>query len=255
MPVESLENESLLVDGIEMIGLSDVEEKPPPGSALPSVDHRDSDSDSDNDDDDDSQALLYRRSSGPRRLFSCTWHLWPQIRGIVLEVMQNTLHGAELTFPIERTDTPADDRRTPANGQIPRHSLCASRAVHIITTDTDADAFPLALARNERSNLEMNLSARLCTAANIGQLDDPVVRRSMIRGNLTLLQVQAAVVSFIAAWIAYLLGIILPRSTPAPVLQATINNTLTSTDTLARQSIAIPPDSFIIEKPVRRSML
>ena len=35
-----------------------------------------------------------------------------------------------------------------------------------------------------KGNLEMNLSARLGTAANIGELDDPSVRRSMIIGNL-----------------------------------------------------------------------
>lgn len=119
---------------------------------------------------------------------------------------------------------------------------------------------------NLKGNLEMNLSARLCTAANIGQLDDPIVRRSMITGNLTLLQVQAAVVSFIAAWIAYLLGIILPRSTPAPILESSINGTSTDNITAraahhlgasllaTRQSIPIPTDnynSFFIEKPVR----
>ncbi|KAF5343539.1 hypothetical protein D9758_012934 [Tetrapyrgos nigripes] len=66
---------------------------------------------------------------------------------------------------------------------------------------------------NLKGNLEMNLSARLGTAANVGELDDPVVRRKMIFGNLTLLQVQATVVSFVAACVAFLLGFIVPRTT------------------------------------------
>ncbi|CAK5264011.1 unnamed protein product [Mycena citricolor] len=52
---------------------------------------------------------------------------------------------------------------------------------------------------NLKGNLEMNLSARLGTAANVGELDEPQARREIIVGNLALLQVQAAVVSFIAA--------------------------------------------------------
>ena len=59
---------------------------------------------------------------------------------------------------------------------------------------------------NLNGNLEMNLSARLGTAANVGELDDPKRRRSMLLGNLALLQVQTVSVSFIAACIALILG-------------------------------------------------
>jgi len=69
---------------------------------------------------------------------------------------------------------------------------------------------------NLKGNLEMNLSARLSTAANVGDLDDPAVRRSIIVGNLSLLQVQATVVSFVAACIALLIGLALPRIVPDP---------------------------------------
>lgn len=68
---------------------------------------------------------------------------------------------------------------------------------------------------NLKGNLEMNLSARLGTAANVGELDDPQIRRSMILGNLSLLQVQATVVSFVAACVSLILGLVVPR-TPAP---------------------------------------
>jgi solute carrier family 41 len=67
---------------------------------------------------------------------------------------------------------------------------------------------------NLKGNLEMNLSARLGTAANVGELDDPKTRRHMILGNLSLLQAQAAVVSFIAACLAFLLGFLIPRLPP-----------------------------------------
>jgi solute carrier family 41 len=63
---------------------------------------------------------------------------------------------------------------------------------------------------NLKGNIEMNLSARLGTAANMGDLDDPSVRNTLIFGNLALIQVQAATVSFIAACIAFLISTIFP---------------------------------------------
>ena len=62
---------------------------------------------------------------------------------------------------------------------------------------------------NLKGNIEMNLSARLGTAANMGDLDVPSVRNALILGNLALIQVQAAIVSFIAACFAFLLSTIL----------------------------------------------
>ena len=75
---------------------------------------------------------------------------------------------------------------------------------------------------NLKGNLEMNLSARLGTSANMGDLDIPEKRRSIILGNLTLLQVQATVVSFFAAVVAFAMSKILPNapnfeSTAVPV--------------------------------------
>ncbi|KAF7975027.1 hypothetical protein HWV62_10659 [Athelia sp. TMB] len=69
---------------------------------------------------------------------------------------------------------------------------------------------------NLKGNLEMNLSARLSTAANVGDLDDPQARRKIILGNLSLLQVQATVVSFVAACFSLLLGQIIPLITANP---------------------------------------
>ncbi|KAJ3524688.1 hypothetical protein NM688_g8519 [Phlebia brevispora] len=74
---------------------------------------------------------------------------------------------------------------------------------------------------NLKGNLEMNLSARLGTAANIGELDKPAVRRAIILGNLTLLQVQAALVSFVAALVAFALGRIIPNPSMEQVMTET----------------------------------
>lgn len=83
---------------------------------------------------------------------------------------------------------------------------------------------------NLKGNLEMNLSARLGTAANVGDLDEPQQRRAMILGNLTLLQVQAIVVSFIAACIAIILGLFVPHGAPEAATQVS-NATVSSDDT------------------------
>lgn len=75
---------------------------------------------------------------------------------------------------------------------------------------------------NLKGNIEMNLSARLGTASNLGDLDTPSIRNVLLFGNLALLQVQAAVVSFIAACLTFLLGMIIPgvgeeSSDPSPI--------------------------------------
>ncbi|KIM26107.1 hypothetical protein M408DRAFT_200605 [Serendipita vermifera MAFF 305830] len=63
---------------------------------------------------------------------------------------------------------------------------------------------------NLKGNLEMNLSARLSTAANMGDLDNRRTRRQLILGNLTLLQVQGILVSCVAAMLSFLIGLVLP---------------------------------------------
>lgn len=60
---------------------------------------------------------------------------------------------------------------------------------------------------NLKGNLEMNLAARFSTSANIGELDLRLTRRSLILGNLALLQVQALIVSLLSGLLAFLLGL------------------------------------------------
>jgi solute carrier family 41 len=60
---------------------------------------------------------------------------------------------------------------------------------------------------NLKGNLEGNLSLRMSTSANIGELDIRRTRETLIIGNLALLQVQALIVSLFAGILAFLLGI------------------------------------------------
>lgn len=99
---------------------------------------------------------------------------------------------------------------------------------------------------NLKGNLEMNLSARLGTAANIGELDKPSARRSIVLGNLSLLQVQATIVSFVAALMAFALGRALPSqqagAADAPGLDLAVlaNGTSTLRDRGRREPLRQP---------------
>jgi solute carrier family 41 len=60
---------------------------------------------------------------------------------------------------------------------------------------------------NLKGNLEGNLSLRMSTSANIGELDVRRTRETLIFGNLALLQVQALIVSLFAGILSFLLGL------------------------------------------------
>jgi len=91
---------------------------------------------------------------------------------------------------------------------------------------------------NLKGNLEMNLSARLGTAAHMGELDKLETRNAIVLGNLALLQVQAAVVSFVAACVSLLLGLVIPESELQPGSSAASN--VTSVPSHARAPIRRP---------------
>ncbi|KAG1471855.1 hypothetical protein G6F56_001889 [Rhizopus delemar] len=61
---------------------------------------------------------------------------------------------------------------------------------------------------NLKGNLEMNLAARFSTSSNLGELDQGGTRRSLIIGNLSLLQVQSLVAGAIAGVASFALGLI-----------------------------------------------
>ncbi|KAG2217570.1 hypothetical protein INT45_004923 [Circinella minor] len=70
---------------------------------------------------------------------------------------------------------------------------------------------------NLKGNLEMNLAARFSTSANLGDLDDPNTRNSLVWGNLSLIQVQALIAGSIAGLFSFILGIIEHPDEPATV--------------------------------------
>ncbi|PKI84544.1 hypothetical protein MVES_001820 [Malassezia vespertilionis] len=59
---------------------------------------------------------------------------------------------------------------------------------------------------NLKGNLELNLSLRMSTAANIGELDNRRTRRAIVLGNMALLQAQALIVAFAAGILSFILG-------------------------------------------------
>ena len=60
---------------------------------------------------------------------------------------------------------------------------------------------------NLKGNLEMCLSARLGTSANIGELDHRLTRKALLRSNMTLLGLQALLISCLAAVLSFVLGL------------------------------------------------
>ncbi|KAI7889591.1 uncharacterized protein EV154DRAFT_544471 [Mucor mucedo] len=66
----------------------------------------------------------------------------------------------------------------------------------------------LPILLNLKGNLEMNLAARFSTSSNLGELDYGPTRRSLIVGNLALLQVQSLVAGAIAGVSSFALGLI-----------------------------------------------
>ncbi|TYJ56006.1 hypothetical protein B9479_003248 [Cryptococcus floricola] len=61
---------------------------------------------------------------------------------------------------------------------------------------------------NLKGNLEMCLSARLGTSANIGELDHRQTRKTMLVANMTLLGLQSLLISCVAAIISFVLGLV-----------------------------------------------
>ncbi|KAI8999121.1 hypothetical protein BD414DRAFT_433700 [Trametes punicea] len=185
-------------DTIEMTGLEEVPVTPARrtsyGSAHQLGGSHDSDDDSDVEDEGDHALLGSRlRTRGPERARERSSELFVQVKRIVIETAPTLLLTTTgLLFTGEILDHVS-------------HWNAMSRIDELIMI------IPVIL--NLKGNLEMNLSARLGTAANMGDLDHPSKRRSIILGNLSLLQVQATIVSFVAACVAFLMSRIVSAST------------------------------------------
>ncbi|EIN07878.1 Mg transporter [Punctularia strigosozonata HHB-11173 SS5] len=203
---------------IEMIHMEEVAVTPRPEqnghSHHVKYEHEENDED-DEDEDEGARALLGSRAShdrprGRERLDEDDTGKWLQVKGIVIETAPTLLLTTlGLLFTGELLDHVA-------------HWRAMKRVNELLMI------IPVIL--NLKGNLEMNLSARLGTAANMGELDSPAARRSLILGNLTLLQVQATVVSFVAANVAFLLSFVMPAVDPPVTLPGTSNDTLAIPD-------------------------
>ncbi|SPC65253.1 uncharacterized protein UHOD_00346 [Ustilago sp. UG-2017b] len=117
---------------------------------------------------------------------------------------------------------------------------------------------------NMKGNLEMNLSLRMSTSANIGELDVRRTRETLIKGNLALLQVQALIVSMFAGVLAFVLGVVTPDpqvqgpavtplpttppQTPENALIQSIARSAFSTVTLRNRRRAIPNSAGSLQK-------
>lgn len=154
----------------------------------------DDDSDSDNDNDDQGARALLTSNTQTRgkgkHATRAAATLWNQIGSIVLEALPTLLF---TTMGLLFT------------GEL----FAKISHWNAMTSINELIAIVLAIL-NLKGNIEMNLSARLGTAANMGDLDVPSTRNALILGNLALIQVQAAVVSFVAACFPFLLSAIFP---------------------------------------------
>ncbi|EMD34326.1 hypothetical protein CERSUDRAFT_55373 [Gelatoporia subvermispora B] len=203
-------------DSIEMAEMDEIMVTPNPrrqdgySYAPYMLEHSDSEDDESGDEGGGSQALLGtgQRTRGRERSPPQKASVWAQVKSTVIETAPTLLLTTSgLLFTGEILNKVS-------------HWKAMSRIDELIMI------IPVVL--NLKGNLEMNLSARLGTAANIGQLDKPSTRREIILGNLTLLQVQATVVSFVAACVAFLLGRVIPRPPGEEVEYNTIANATTS---------------------------
>ncbi|KAG1819792.1 uncharacterized protein BJ212DRAFT_1479021 [Suillus subaureus] len=188
-------------DNMELDTLQDILVTPRASYRTAEYDLRDFDDDVEHI-SDGSAALLGSggRTRGNERILSGTGKVWSQVGSIVVECAPTLLMTTiSLLFTGELLDR-------------------VSRWRAMRTIDELIMIVPVVL--NLKGNLEMNLSARMGTAANMGELDDRSAQRKIVGGNLALLQVQATVVAFVAACVAMLLGLLVPRLYSGPSASA-----------------------------------
>lgn len=217
-------------DNIELDTLQHILVTPPASYRTAEYDLRDFDDDVEHI-SDGSTALLGSggRTRGNERIPSGTGRVWSQVGSIVVECAPTLLMTTiSLLFTGELLDR-------------------VSRWRAMRTIDELIMIVPVVL--NLKGNLEMNLSARMGTAANMGELDDRGAQRKIVGGNLALLQVQATVVAFVAAFVSMLLGLLVPQLYSGPVDPFPQNSTLLLTARVPRPPPPLggKPKSGLIE--------
>lgn len=104
---------------------------------------------------------------------------------------------------------------------------------------TSVSSLPLRLARDATASPSPHALTLFVSTpqANIGELDSRPTRRALVLGQLSLLQLQALAVSFLAAILSFLLGLTMPHrisDDPSPFY---------SNSTLHRYNSSAPPSS------------
>ncbi|RKP39179.1 hypothetical protein BJ085DRAFT_20642 [Dimargaris cristalligena] len=84
----------------------------------------------------------------------------------------------------------------------------------------------VSILMNLKGNLEVNLSSRLSTLANLGELEDRANRLSIVFGNLILLLFQTLTVGFIAGVLSSVLGLISFTGSPAALESSPVSQAL-----------------------------
>ena len=107
---------------------------------------------------------------------------------------------------------------------------------------------------NMKGNLEMNLSLRMSTSANIGELDVRRTRETLIKGNLALLQVQALIVSMFAGVLAFVLGVVTPEPQIESPVKAPLPPTPQTPENALIQGIVRSAFSAVTLRNRRRSL-
>ncbi|KIJ63361.1 hypothetical protein HYDPIDRAFT_113350 [Hydnomerulius pinastri MD-312] len=222
----SASKSSLPSDSIELDYLEDIE-APPPSANVRTRQYEDQDLGDDLEHGEDGNSALLGsegRTRGMERSTSYYAVGWRQVSSIVIESAPTLLlTTVGLLF----------------TGELLDH---VSRWKAMMTIDELIMIVPVVL--NLKGNLEMNLSARLGTAANMGELDDPRARRKIVYGNLALLQVQATVVAFVAACVSMILGFLVPDPSSAPPMSLDsldYNSTMHLSVRAPRPSIPVKP--------------
>ncbi|KIK96682.1 hypothetical protein PAXRUDRAFT_825705 [Paxillus rubicundulus Ve08.2h10] len=227
----------VVVDALELGDLRAVCDSPPSANVRVEQ-YEDQDNSTDDLDGGDGDAALLGaegRTRGMERLKRASAPGWRQVSSIVIESAPTLLFTTVgLLF----------------TGELLDH---VSRWRAMMTIDELIMIIPVVL--NLKGNLEMNLSARLGTAANMGELDDPKARRKIISGSLALLQVQATVVACVAACVAMVLGLLVPDPSPAapiPLDSVGINSTILMQHGVRATHLPLPvktgnPKSGLIE--------
>lgn len=139
-------------------------------------------------------------------VLSMTPSRWIDLRNLLLEVCQHCSSGLSMRrVGLNVQATPA--LLLNLIGMIFTGELLEHLARWTVFLRVDELFILVPMVGNLKGNLEMCLSARLGTSANIGELDGRSSRKALLKANMSLLALQALLISSLAGGISFLLGL------------------------------------------------